>query len=49
MDEGSATADTVAESSAERWRLSGGPGSETGSSDGTHVAPSERWRSGVGP
>ena len=43
---GVATADTVAESSAERWRFSGGRDSETGSSGGTHVAPSERWRSG---
>ena len=46
MDEGVATADAVAESSAERWRFSGGRASETGSSGGTHVAPSERWRSG---
>ena len=29
-----------------RWRFSGGRDSETGSSGGTHVAPSERWRSG---
>ena len=36
----------MAESSAERWRFSGGRDSETGSSGGTHVAPSERWRSG---
>src|ERR1700693_4002455 len=35
----------MAESSAERWRFSGGRDSETGSSGGTHVAPSERWRS----
>jgi hypothetical protein len=35
-----------AESSAERSRFSGGRDSETGSSGGTHVAPSERWRSG---
>ncbi len=33
----------MAESSAERWRFSGGRDSETGSSGGTHVAPSERW------
>jgi hypothetical protein len=46
MDEGVATADAVAESSAERWLFSGGRASETGSSGGTHVAPSERWRSG---
>ena len=46
MDEGVAAADAVAESSAERWRFSGGSDSETGSSGGTHVAPSERWRSG---
>ena len=46
MDEGVAAADAVAESSAERWRFSGGRDSETGSSGGTHVAPSERWRSG---
>ena len=46
MDEGVAAADAVAGSSAERWRFSGGRDSETGSSGGTHVAPSERWRSG---
>jgi hypothetical protein len=46
VDEGVAAADAVAESSAERWRFSGGRDSETGSSGGTHVAPSERWRSG---
>jgi hypothetical protein len=46
MDEGVAAADAVAENSAERWRFSGGRDSETGSSGGTHVAPSERWRSG---
>ena len=46
MDEGVATADAVAESYAERWLFSGGRASETGSSGGTHVAPSERWRSG---
>jgi hypothetical protein len=46
MGKGVATADAVAESSAERWRFSGGRDSETGSSGGTHVAPSERWRSG---
>ena len=31
----------MAESSAERWRFSGGRDSETGSSGGTHVAPSD--------
>jgi hypothetical protein len=46
MGKGVATADAVAESSAERWRFSGGRDSEIGSSGGTHVAPSERWRSG---
>jgi hypothetical protein len=46
MDEDIAAADAVAESSAERWRFSGGRGSETGSRAGTHVAPSECWRSG---
>jgi hypothetical protein len=46
MDEGVAAADAVAENSAERWRFSGGRDSETGSNGGTHVAPSERWRSG---
>ena len=46
MDEGVAAADAVAENSVERWRFSGGRDSETGSNGGTHVAPSERWRSG---
>jgi hypothetical protein len=39
MDEGVAAADTVAESSAERWRFSGGRDSETGSSGGTMWRP----------
>ena len=45
-EKGVATADAVAESSAERWRFSGGRDSETASSGGTQLAPSERWRSG---
>ena len=40
-----AAADPWQRAPAERWRFSGGRDSETGSSGGTHVAHSERWRS----